>query len=287
METRGVAISLVLASPGNCAIVPGTVMTVFSLALSRLVPLLFVASAVLVAGRFLFERYRGSRKWLARALFAAVLGVGVLGGTPYVLRSSLLVSAEARFEMQDWRGADRAFSLYARLGGSLGPKRCTDWASALMNLRAWPQAEAVLLSGVERKGGSARIAPNSLYLLGVCRYFDGRFDAAERTLEAVGSGPYFLRPYLLGRLAERRGDVARARDAYRQALAANPQMFPAVYQAARLALAGADSAAASALLDRYEAGAAGVDPAKTAHLRAAVASHSQLPDIEFEFLQMD
>jgi tetratricopeptide (TPR) repeat protein len=271
-------------------------MTVFSLALSRLVPLLFVASAVLVAGRFLYERYRGARPWLARVLFAAILGLGVLGGTPYVLRSTLLVAAETRFEMQDWTGADREFALYARLGGRLGPKRGADWASALMNLRAWPQAEAVLLSGVERGdlrqrggggGAGAKIAPNSLYLLGVCRYFDGRFDAAERTLAAVGAGPFFLRQYLLGRLAERRGDLARARDAYRQALAANPALFPAVYQAARLALAGGDPAAASALLDRFEAGPAGGDPAKTAGIRQALASHSQLPDVEFEFLQMD
>jgi tetratricopeptide (TPR) repeat protein len=265
-------------------------MTVFSLALSRLVPLLFVASAVLVAGRFLYDRYRGSRPWFARALFAAVLGLGALGGTPYVLRSSLLVWAEARFEAQDWTGADRAFSLYGRLGGRMGPKRCADWAYALMNLRAWTQAEAVLLSGIERGdrgGGRVKIAPNSLYLLGVCRYFDGRFDAAERTLAAVGPGPFFLRHYLLGRLAERRGDVARAGDEYRQALGANPAMFPAVYQAARVALAAGDADAARALVDRFEAGPSGNEPAKTARIRQAVASHQQLPDVEFEFLQMD
>src|SRR5262249_25426723 len=149
-------------------------------------------------------------------------------------------------QAEDWPEANRRFIQYRRLGGRITSTLNLDWASTLMNLRRWREAETVLLSGARRtaRGGSA--FPHAVLLLGICRYYEGRFDASTKTFQALSASPYqtYLSSYFFGRMAERRDEIPQAIDAYRQSLREAPRFYPAVYQAVRLLLGQGDRSGA-------------------------------------------
>src|SRR5262245_22396948 len=130
-------------------------MFVLTVAISRAVPLLFLFSALLVLGRFLYDRYRPGNPAAATTVFLAVPMLGLLAVGPYILRSGALVLAELSVSLEKWENVDRFYALHYRLGGRPALRLHYNWVSALMNLERWPQAEEKLLLTVRKEGDRA------------------------------------------------------------------------------------------------------------------------------------
>jgi tetratricopeptide (TPR) repeat protein len=264
-------------------------MLVANLAVARLVPLLLLLSVVLVAGRVAYDRYRVRHEALARVVFGGILTVGVLAVTPYCLASSSLVRAELAVSLGAWARASSHFDTYARLAGRPADHLARDWVVSLMNLHEWDRAEVLLQEGVKAAGGEAITTPDTVYLLGICRYYQGRYDYAERTLRALKEGPGFpLREYLLGKLGEARGDATLAEGHYRRALELEPALFAARYHLVRLLAADGRMEEALTTLQQVPEGTD-----RHAHnplfeaLREALAGRSPVPSpVEFALVQL-
>ncbi|HVO49797.1 MAG TPA: hypothetical protein VMV60_02295 [Thermoanaerobaculia bacterium] len=209
-------------------------MQFFTLGLSRLVPLLFAASAVLVAGRLVHDGLRPRHAAAARVAFAVVLLAGAAVLIPWVRRGVTLLAAERAFWRSDWATAAERYADYARLGGSSAGRPGARRALALMNLRRFAEAESAFLASFPRaKNGTFRANPNDVLSLGLCRYYTGRLDDAERTVRAVAPGVSPVRDYTLGRILDRRGDPGGAVAAFRSSLAQAPCFYPALYHLVR------------------------------------------------------
>jgi tetratricopeptide (TPR) repeat protein len=261
-------------------------MFVLTVAVSRAVPLLFLFSALLVVGRFLYDRYRPANPTAATAVFLAVPLLGVLGAGPYILRSGALVAAELSVSLEKWENVDRFYELHYRLGGRPALRLHYNWVSALMNLERWPDAEEKLLFTVRTEGDRAIAAPQTIYLLGVARYYQGRFPAAAKTLSAVADGEaFFLKPYLLGRIAEHEGRSDDALLLYERCVALRPDFLGALYQAVRLRLDRGDAAGARELWRPYRDTTAGADDPTLREVDAALANGRRLPEMEFRVVQ--
>lgn len=263
-------------------------MFVLVLTVSRVVPLLFMWSAVLVAGRLLHDRYRPARPLAARGVFAGVLVLGLVGTTPWVLRSGALVAAEFWVSLGRWERADAAFELHQRLGGRPSRPLAHDWAVSRLNLGRWRGAEEVLLGTVsEAEEGGWLATPNTVYLLGVCRYYQGRWQAAERSLRAVEDSPvFFLRGYYLGRLAERRGEPEAAMELYRRCLELKPNLLAPRYQLVRLLLERGERQQARELVESYPSLGARREPLLDLLEKAVARPGVKLPPTEFRLVQV-
>ncbi|HKF44983.1 MAG TPA: tetratricopeptide repeat protein [Thermoanaerobaculia bacterium] len=262
-------------------------MFVFTLLISRLVPAALGLSLFLILGRFGYDWFAPRSRVLARVLFASVLGLGGLILLPYLLRTGVLLGAELAFEKDKWPDANGRFVLYRRLGGRTSETLNLDWASSLINMRRWREAETVLVSGVRRTPRGVDAYPRTILLLGMCRYFQGRFDESEKAFRAVCSGSNeTVCHYFLARMADRRGDASGAIEGYRRSLRQTPQFFPAVYHSIRLLLASGDRSGARAVFQQF-VGTGGVgDAPETASLgRAIEAGGGELPDREFFLIQ--
>jgi tetratricopeptide (TPR) repeat protein len=213
--------------------------------------------------------------------------LGLLGAGPYIVRSGALVLAELAVSLERWENVDRFYALHYRLGGRPAVRLHHNWVSALMNLERWPEAEEKLLLTVRKEGERAIAAPQTIYLLGVARYYQGRFPAAAKTLGAVADdGAFFLKPYLLGRIAERDGRPDEALTLYERCVALRPDFLGALYQAVRLRLDRGDAAGARELWRPYReaVGNPGDDPLLS-EVDAALASGGRLPEMEFRVVQ--
>jgi hypothetical protein len=263
-------------------------MQLYTMALSRLVPLLFLASAFLIAGRFVHDRARERHPALARWLFGAVLLSGALVAAPFVLRAVALLSAERAFQARAWSVAAERFGTYAALRGEAKGTEGYRWALALMNSGRYPEAEGVLVRSFPRRsGGTVPIQPDRVLALAVCRYYSGRHELAKRTLLALPPGVSAVRDYLLGRIAETDGSRDASLAAYREALRREPGFYPALYQLVRLLVLEDRPAEAAAALAEFErkAGPRFASP-EVAELARAVRRESPPPGPkEFRIVQ--
>jgi len=263
-------------------------MFLFTLAVSRLIPAVFAISACLVLGRFLHDRLVKRSRAGARIGFGVVLALGAFFIVPYLSRTGFLVAAERSFQAGNWPDANQRFVRYRQLGGRLNATLNLDWASTLLNLRQWREAETVLLSGMRRTARGVNALPRAVLLLGVCRYYEGRFEASTKTFQALGttSAQTYLASYFLGRMAEKKEEVSPAIAAYRRSLQEAPRFYPAVYQAVRLLLRNGDQAGAQTVLAGFVGPGAGAgEDAEIAQLRQAVGGRTTLPDREFYLVQ--
>jgi tetratricopeptide (TPR) repeat protein len=258
-------------------------MSLFTLGLSRLVPLLFAASAVLVLGRLAYDRLLPRHARAARAAFALILLAGAAAAVPWVRRGSALVSAERAFERAEWDVAADRYAAYARLRGSALGRAGSRRALALMNLRRWAEAEAAFLESFPRRStATVRATPNDVLSLGLCRYYTGRFDAAERTMRALAPGLSPVRDYVLGRILERRGEPAGAISAFRASLGQSPCFYPSLYHLVRALRAAGRGMEAAAALDAFCPGGG----TQARERDAVLAPEGPLPpDKEFYFVQ--
>jgi tetratricopeptide (TPR) repeat protein len=212
--------------------------------------------------------------------------LGLLGAGPYILRSGALVLAELSVSLEKWENVDRFYALHYRLGGRPALRLHYNWVSALMNLERWPQAEEKLLLTVRKEGDRAIAAPQTIYLLGVARYYQGRFPAAAKTLNAVADDEaFFLKPYLLGRMAEHEGRPDEALALYEHCVALRPDFLGALYQAVRLRLDRGDAQGARELWRPYREAMAGADDPTLREVDAVLARGGRLPEMEFRVVQ--
>ena len=208
-------------------------MDVFVLIISRLVPMLLIASATLVLARVAFDVVAPRHR---RAAFAVFILIGALGAVwllPWIIRLQLMVTAARANRRGDWRMVDAALSELRERGGHEDGSMTRDWIAAALNLGANAKAEALILEHVRPSRGRVVVAePQEVLMLGVARYRAGRFAEAQRTLLAVPDAKrtdVFLRDYYLGRIAEMRGDCAAAIQRFTASLAAQPRFYPAQY----------------------------------------------------------
>jgi len=263
-------------------------MKLFSLGLSRLVPLLFAASGVLIAGRLVCDRLRRLHAGAARGAFALILLAGGAAMVPYGWRTVTLVSAEYAFERSDWPAADRFFSSYARLNGSPRGLAGSQWAIALMNLKRYADAETAFLASFPRtRHGSFRASPKDVLSLGLCRYYMGRLDAAEKTVRAVSPRVSPVRDYVLGRISDRRGAAGAAVAAFQESLAVAPCFYPALYQLVRTLREEGRETEAHAAFDSFCPAGAPESRAQRAALARELEGNGIPPEKEFDFVLED
>jgi hypothetical protein len=187
-------------------------------------------------------------------VFAAVVLIGAAVTFVFVWRLELLVSASLDDRHGDWRGVDEAYRRYLTTGATIDSPMTIQWASALIRERRFADAERVLFDGAGGAKDNARFTRNAVLLIAECWYYEGRDREAEGAFRAAaGASDDFLRSYFLGRIAEHRGDFARARALEETALRMQPEFFPALYCSTRLALLAGDDAVAQRRLNDYAA----------------------------------
>lgn len=228
-------------------------MQLYTMALSRLVPLLFLVSVFLIAGRFVHDRARQSHPALAKPLFGAVLVCALLVVSPFVARAWVLVRAEHAFQAANWPVAAERFEIYAELRGSARGNEGYRWALALMNAHRYAEAESVLVRSFPPPGErTVAIRPDRVLALATCRYYAGRRDLARKTLLALPPGISAVRDYLLGRIAEEEGSRDASLASYRDALLREPGFYPALYQTVRLLVLEGRRADAEAAVEAFQ-----------------------------------
>lgn len=253
-------------------------MQIFVLALSRLVPISFLVSLTLIGSRYAHDLVLRTRPHLARWAFAAVSLVGLIAIAPNVLRAGLIVGAQWAADTSRWRAADLLLGDYDAWNGRRSEEMLRRWAYARMNIGDWTGAEQVLRLAETRP-------PQTQILIGICEYYEGKPTEAEATLAAVpdvSATQLCVRDYLLGRIAEKRGDRTRAFALYGRSAAWEPNFFPSTYQGVRLMLANGDARHAAAILDsftrRYPLEGAARD---AVGLREAIQRQAVPPEKEF------
>jgi len=252
-------------------------MQIFVLALSRLVPLSLLISLTLVGSRYVHDLVLRTNPARARLAFAAVSLIGLLSIAPYAWRAGLIVTAQWATGTQRWKAADLMFTEYDSWNGRRSEDTLRMWAYARMNLNDWNGAIDVLAL-------ADAPSPQEMVLMGVCQYYAGS-AAAEQTLRSipdVTSTQLCVRDYLLGRIAQKRGDSARAFALYARSAAWEPNFFPSTYHGVRLRLASGDRVRAGAILDAFvRRFPALATDAEVGRLREAVRTGSVPPDKEF------
>jgi hypothetical protein len=220
-------------------------LELFVLALSRLVPLLLLVSLTLAGSRYVHDLVLERRPRAARWAFAAVSFVGLLASAPYAWRAVLVVGARWASQSGRWQLADLLHTEYDSWNGSRGERIIRQWAFARMGEGNWTGAEEVLALGDR--------SPQNVVLTGLCQYYlhDPR---AEQTLASVGNQSntqLCVRDYLLGRIAQQRGDLGAAFALYARSVRWEPGFFPATFHGVRLALVAGRPAQAAAILDEF------------------------------------
>lgn len=250
---------------------------IFVLALSRLVPISFLISLTLIGSRYLHDLLLRSRPHLARWAFAAVSLIGLVAVLPYAWRATLIVAAQWATVDRRWQAADLFLGEYDAWNGRRSEALLRQWAYVRMNGGNWAGAEEILRL-------STRPETQTILLIGVCQFYEHN-PAAEATLRGVPDAPatqLCLRDYLLGRIAEQRGDLRGAFTLYSRSAHWEPNFFPSTYQGVRLMLMRGDAARAALILDTFThrfpvEGAAG----DVGVLRDAIRRHAVPPDKEF------
>jgi len=251
-------------------------LELFVLALSRLVPLLLLVSLTLAGSRYVHDLVLDRRPRAAKWAFAAVSFVGLLASAPYAWRAVLVVGARWASQSGRWQLADLLHTEYDSWNGSRGETILRQWAYARMGQGDWKGAEEVLALGDQ--------TPQTRVLTGLCQYYQ-HDPRAEQTLAAVDdrSGTQLcIRDYLLGRIAEHRGDPARAFALYGRSVRWEPGFFPATFHGARIALSAGRPEQAAAILDAFvKANPANAADPNIRVLRDCIARRLIPPDEEF------
>jgi tetratricopeptide (TPR) repeat protein len=214
---------------------PSSKMMLYVIILARLVPLLLLASAMLIGTRMVHERFFQRRRWFRAAATIMVVLLGMAAIIPYTVAMSSLIGAELAFSREDWPLVAHRFQLYCSWGGDLNPRMRFEWATALMNTGRLEEAAPMMASAIRSTDPNVPHIVATFYL-GSIQFQRGQLGEAEATLRSItqDSGNKPLRYYLLGRLAERRNSPAEALNLYDQSLRSDPTFRPSFYHLVRL-----------------------------------------------------
>ena len=208
-------------------------MDVFVLIISRLVPMLLIASLTLVLARVAFDLVAPRHRRAAFVVFVVIGALGAVWLVPWILRLQLMVAAARANRRGDWQAVDAALTELRERGGHEDASMTKDWIAAALNAGANANAEALIREHLRpKRGRMVEAEPQEILMLGVARYRAGRLAEAQRTLLAVPNAKrtdLFLRDYYLGRIAETRGDCATAVARFTASLIAQPAFYPAQY----------------------------------------------------------
>src|SRR5436190_18950138 len=95
-------------------------MDVFVLIISRVVPMLFIASLTLVLARVSFDIVARRDRRAAFAVFALIGVLGALLLVPGIIRLRLMASAARACERGEWRAGGAGLSGLGARGGGVG-----------------------------------------------------------------------------------------------------------------------------------------------------------------------
>jgi len=220
-------------------------MAIYLALIARLSPLLLMMSALLVGTRWLHDRYVPRHKVLGTILTAAYMLGGMAAIIPFAVRMSTFFGAQRAANNDEWDLADQRVTLYQAWGGTLTPSfhyvrgvaaaKRGDFRTALAQLQASLDGNDPLIP-----------KPLAVYQLGACHYVLGDYDLALQVLRKMPEGSRYAqrRDYLIGRIAEKRGDVATAAASFERSLAEDSEFTPALYRLLRLDTMRGDAAAA-------------------------------------------
>ena len=194
-------------------------------------------------------------------------------------RATLVVAGQWALIHDRWQLADVLLTDYDNWGGRRSDTLMREWAFARMNMVNWDGAEEALLKVPQPSA-------QTVLLIGLCQYY--RHDpAAEQTLRRVPDALQVetqIRDYLLGRLAQKRGDIDRAYAFYWHAASIQPRFLPAVYHGARLRMLAGDDVAARQIVDGYARQFPGTAHPDVVMLRSYITARRVPPDKEYEIV---
>lgn len=252
-------------------------MDLLILALSRLVPLLFLVSLGLIGTRYVYDLNISRGRTRARLAASAVAAVALAAGLPIAVRGALILGARWAAGKAQWATQDALLSKYDAWNGRRTDEFLRQWAYARMNLGDWAGAESVLEL-------NDHPSPQTSMLIGVCQYYQG-LPQAPSTLAKV---PDFtqtqlcIRDYFLGRISQKSGDLGRAFALYGRSAGWDPNFFPSVYHGVRLALMKGDTRLASNILGGFIRNSPGyISGRDVAVLTDSIRTRTVPPDKEF------
>ncbi len=219
---------------------------------ARLAPLLLMTSAVLVATRFLHDRFGQRSKMAGSAAAIAVLAGGLVVIVPYAARMGLILGIRYAFDREDWPVVRNRIDLYEKLGGSVDGNLRYDRGAALVHEGRIAEALSEFSAAATSSNDPLVSRSDAVFNAALCLYALRREDDARRALSTLPDDFHSAatRDYILGRIAEHGGDPA-AEAWFRRSLAADVTFQPAVYRLLRLLSMRHDLAAAEQVMASY------------------------------------
>jgi Tfp pilus assembly protein PilF len=229
---------------------PNARMYLYCTILARTVPILFLASAILVGLRLIHDRIRSRYRMAGSVLMIAFTIVALALTFSTIARTSTLIGAELAHERREHELASQRFEMAERLGGRLGYRENFEMGESL--LYSGNPADAV------ERLEKARHDPSGVFSLAAQHtlaraYFDLHQPDRVRPLLLSTPAQYPAaaeRDYMLARISERE-DPSQAAALFARSIANDETFFPSVYHLARLKIAAGDVASARTLLDRF------------------------------------
>lgn len=258
-----------IATRYSVAVTGGNMLLWMSLA-ARLAPLLLMTSLLLVAMRWLHDRVERRNRNAAMLASSVVLIAGLVVIIPYAARMGLIVGIRSAAEHGAWGVVSQRIDLYSRWGGRLEGNLY--YARGAARSKEGRVAEALPDFVAAARSGDPLVSRSSaVFQAALCLYALHRDDEAMNVLLSLPDVSHDAAPraYLLGRIAENRGD-ASAEQWFRRSLAADPSFQPALYRLLRILSMRHDISGALALVDAYRR--ANPEEANAPYLAAMVAA---------------
>lgn len=200
---------------------------------ARLAPLLLMTSAFLVATRWVHDRLNRRNQIAGAVGPIVVLIAGLFIIIPYAVRMGLIVGIRYAAKDHAWPVVSQRLDLYEAWGGTLegnllfarGMARANEHrvAEAAMDFAAAASSDDPLVSRTDAALEEA-----------MCLYATHQEARAEQVLLLLPDSFHGAaqRDYILGRIAEHRGEPAESW--FRKSLAADPSFGPALYRLLRI-----------------------------------------------------
>lgn len=200
---------------------------------ARLAPLLLMTSAFLVATRWVHDRVGKRNQTAGAAAAIAVMIAGLFIIIPYAVRMGLIVGIRYAVKDHAWPVVSQRVDLYERWGGTLEGNLLFARGMARANEHRLPEALADFAAAAQSDDPLVS-RTDAVLEEGLCLYAMHDEERAKRVLLSLPDSFHGAaqRDYLLGRIAEHRGEPAEIW--FRKSLAADSSFGPALYRLLRI-----------------------------------------------------